>query len=264
VQCLDCGLRYVNPQPSDRELHNFYADFDHESTWRGDGEEAFDRAICNFVCCFRRHGSVLDIGSSRGNSLIAMRRSGFSVYGIEPSPQNSEFARAVHGISTYTGSVEQFLSAPTRREFDIITVLNVLEHLRDPKRVLLGLRELLVDGGLIVIVVPDARLHALIGQTRRKLGFSDPFWMNPESHPLVGIDPPQHLCSFEPRTIELLVRCCGFQTLALRNAPVMVNQATWKNVAKKVLHACSEVLYFASFRRLVLGYSTLIAAQKVS
>ena len=49
VKCLDCGLRYLNPQPGEAELWNFYADFDSHSTWRGDGEERFDRAMSRIV-----------------------------------------------------------------------------------------------------------------------------------------------------------------------------------------------------------------------
>ena len=205
VECLDCGLRYVNPQPTAKELYDFYAGFDLESTWRGDGEERFDRSMRNFVMQFRQRGAVLDVGSSRGNFLIAMRGAGFSVYGVEPSPKNSDFARTANGIDTYTGTVEEFLAAPTRRDFHVITVLNVIEHVLDPRDVLTRLRELLVEGGLIVLAVPDARLHALIGGARKKLGFSDPFWMNTRKHPLVGFDPPAHLCSFEPKTISKLV-----------------------------------------------------------
>jgi SAM-dependent methyltransferase len=263
VECLECGLRYVNPQPTDGELREFYAGFDLESTWRGDGEERFDRAVRDFVLRFRRKGSLLDVGSSRGNFLIAMRGARFSVYGVEPSHQNSEFARTANGIDTYTGTIEEFLAAPTRRGFDVITVLNVIEHVPDPKQVLVGLRDLLVDGGLLVLAVPDARLHALVGRTRRKLGFPDPFWMNTRKHPLVGFDPPAHLCSFEPKTISRLLEKCRFQILAVRNAPVIINQDVWKNVAKTVLHAFSECLYLSSFGRLVLGYSTIVAARKM-
>src|SRR5581483_1211248 len=263
VECLDCGLRYVNPQPTNRELQEFYAGFDLESTWRGDGEERFDRSMRDFVLRFRESGSVLDVGSSRGNFLIAMRGAGFSVYGVEPSPKNSEFARSANGIDSYTGTIEEFLAAPTRRNFDVVTVLNVIEHVPDPKQVLTGLRELMVNGGLLILGVPDSRFHALVGGTRQKLGFADPFWMNTRKHPLVGFDPPAHLCSFEPATISQLAETCGFQVLAVRNAPIMVNQDTWKNLAKTVLYALSQSLYYASWRKILFGYSTVLAARKV-
>jgi len=260
VRCLDCGLLYVNPQPREDELQDFYATFDTQSTWRGDGEERFDRKMRDIVLRFRPGGSILDVGSSRGNFLIAMRKAGFGVFGVEPSPGNSEYARTANGINTYTGTIESFLKEPSKPSFDVITILNVLEHVLDPRQVLSGLRKLLTENGILVVVVPDARLHALIGQSRQVLGFSDPFWMNTKRHPLVGFDPPAHLCSFEPRTISRLLEGCGFRVLARRNAPIILNQDAWKNVAKVGLHAAAEFLYFASFRQVVASHSTVVIA----
>jgi len=87
--------------------------------------------------------------------------------------------------------------------------------------------------------------------------------METERHPLVGFDPPHHLTSFVPRTLSQLVAHCGFEPICLRNAPVVFNDDQWKNVAKTVLHAFSETLYWMTFKRLVLGYSTQIVARKV-
>lgn len=261
VQCLECGLRYVNPQPSDRELAEFYDRFEQENSWRGEAEEEFDRAMRKLILSFHNGGAVLDIGSSKGNFLISMRNAGFSVYGVEPSASNAEFARAVNGIATYTGTAEEFLSTPVRQQVNVVTLLNVLEHLRDPKQVLLRMRERLVDGGLIIIVVPDARFHAVLGRVRGKLGFSDPYWMNQRL--LVGFDPPQHLCSFEPRTITLLLERCGYRKVALRNAPVIARGSVGRVAVKKVVRAFSELFRYLSFGQLVVGYSTVVVARKV-
>ena len=262
VECFECGLRYINPQPSDRDLFEFYSGFDQEETWRGDSEQRFDERLRSWIQKLRHRGPVLDVGSSRGNFLLAMRNGGYSVFGVEPSPKNSEFARSANGIPTFTGSVEEFLVAPKWRDFDVISVLNVMEHLRDPRSVLGGLRELMVDGGLLVVAVPDARLHAFLGRARKLLGFSDPYWMNTKKHPLVGFDPPMHLCSFDPGTVTRLIETSGFQKLCVRNAPVMTNDVTWKNRAKAVIHAGSELLYYATAGQVVFGYSTVVLARK--
>ena len=50
-----------------------YSDFDRENSWRGEGEEKFDRAIQRLIQRFPKDGVVLDIGSSKGNFLISMR-----------------------------------------------------------------------------------------------------------------------------------------------------------------------------------------------
>ena len=263
VTCRDCGLRYVNPQPTGQELHDYYSNFDEGSTWRGDGEESFDRAMRRIVLRHRRSGSLLDVGSSRGNFLLSMRSAGFDVYGVEPSPKNSDFARSKNNIPTFTGTVEEFLSALHGGPFDVISILNVLEHLREPNAVLCGLRDLLVDDGIVTLVVPDARFHAALGRIRKAVGCADPYWMAEGKRKLVGFDPPQHLCSFEPRTITQLVEQCGFQKIALQSAPVILNRVAWKDAAKAAVRYSSEVLRLVSFGRLVVGYSTALVARKL-
>jgi SAM-dependent methyltransferase len=261
VGCSDCGLYYVNPQPSSYELGQLYSTYDSGDQWR-QGEEHFNSAVARAVTRFKQGGTALDVGSGSGNFLRAMRRVGFSVCGVEPSETGSAYAREHHGIETFTGSIEQFLSSGADRQFDVVSILNVLEHLKDPAHVLRSLRAILGPAGVLAVVVPDARLHAVIGGIRKRLGASDPYWMNTERHPLVGFDPPDHLCSFEPHTVARLVEKCGFRVLRVRNAPVVFNQDRWKNASKLVARGFSEVLYRGTFGKVVFGYSTLVIARK--
>jgi SAM-dependent methyltransferase len=251
----------VNPQPSVQELAEIYRSFDSGDQWRR-GEEHFNRAVCRAILRFKKSGTALDIGCGSGNFLRAMRKAGFEVYGIEPSETGSAYAREVHGVETFRGTVEEYLDAQGRYRFDVVSILNVIEHVKDPRKVLQGLRLLMREGAVLAVVVPDARLHATIGELRRHLGASDPFWMCTERHPLVGFDPPLHLCSFVPRTIRGLIESCGFRVLAVRNAPVVFNQDRWKNVAKVGARGFSEVIYRATLGRAVFGYTTLVISER--
>jgi len=261
ARCADCGLYYVNPQPSTQELEQIYATFDSGDQWRK-GEEHFNRVVCRAISRYKRSGAALDVGSGSGNFLRAMRRAGFSVYGVEPSKTGSTYAREHHGVETFNGTIEQLLSSGADQRFDVVSILNVLEHLKDPAGVLRELRAMLQPSGILAVVVPDARLHVVIGEIRKRLGASDPYWMNTQRHPLVGFDPPHHLCSFEPHTIARLVENCGFRVLQVRNAPVVFNQDRWKNAAKLAARAFSEVVYRGTFGNVVFGYSTLVLARK--
>jgi SAM-dependent methyltransferase len=261
VRCDSCGLLYVNPQPSLGELEEYYAAYDLGEQWVS-GEEPFNRGVRRTILRFKKGGSALDVGCGPGNFLRCLREAGFHVFGVEPSEPGSSYAKSVHHIETFHGTVDAFLATGTKAEFDLVTLLNVLEHLKDPSAVLLQLRQLLRNDGILVVGVPDARLHTALGEARRRLGFKDPFWMDTVRHPLVGIDPPHHLTSFEPRTISQLLARCGFELVYLRNAPVMFNADRWKNVAKTMLHAFSETLYWLTLGQLVLGYSTLVVVTK--
>jgi SAM-dependent methyltransferase len=261
VRCRDCGLLYVNPQPSLAELEQFYTGYDLGEQWVV-GEEQFNRAVRKTVLRFKQSGSAMDIGCGPGNFLRCLRESGFRVFGVEPSQAGSNYARSINHIETFHGTLEAFLASEAKVKFDVVTLLNVLEHMKDPSAMLLQLRQLLSGDGILVIVVPDARLHVVLGELRRGLGFKDPFWMDTVRHPLVGIDPPHHLTSFEPRTLSHLLARCGFEPAYLRNAPVVFNADRWKNMAKTVLYTFSETLYWLTLGRLVFGYSTLVVATK--
>ena len=261
VRCKDCGLLYVNPQPRLRELEEYYAAYDLGVQWVS-GEERFNRLVRKIILRFKEGGSAIDVGCGPGNFLRSLREAGFRVFGVEPSEPGSNYAKSVHGIETFHGTVEAFLASGTKAEFDVITILNVLEHLKQPGSILLQLQQLLRSDGILVVGVPDVRLHMMLGEVRRRLGFKDPFWLDTVRHPLVGIDPPHHLTSFEPRTISRFLAHCGFELVYLRNAPVMFNDERWKNVAKTILHFFSESLYWLTFRQLVFGYSTIVVARK--
>lgn len=261
VRCQECGLIYVNPQPSLGELEKYYSLYDLGEQWVS-GEDSYNRGVRKIILRFKEKGAALDVGCGPGNFLRSLQEAGFCVFGVEPSKPGSHHAKSVHGIETFHGTVEAFLASGSKAEFDVITILNVLEHLKGPRSVILQLRQLMRSDGLLVVGVPDVHLHMILGEVRRGLGFKDPFWMDTVRHPLVGIDPPHHLTSFEPRTISRFLSSCGFEPIYLRNAPVMFNAQRWKNVAKTIVHAFSESLYWLTFRRLVLGYSTLIVARK--
>lgn len=261
VRCRRCGLWFVNPQPSPSELEQFYEGYDDGSQWR-EGEERFNRAIRAAI--LRRHcsGSVLDVGCGSGNFLRCMNQRGFRVLGLEPSATGSAYAHTVHGLEIYQGTLDQFLGDHKGQLFDVITLLNVLEHLRDPAGALMQLRKLLGSGGTLAIVVPDARFHDLIGRARQCLRIADPYWIEQSESRLSGFKLPDHLCSFQPSTLAALLRRCGFEIITLENAPVVLNPNWKRNVIKYLVRGAGQLLYHATSHRVVIGYSTLALATR--
>lgn len=259
--CRDCGLWYANPQPTPEELSEFYAGYDDGEQWR-EGEEHFNRGIRRAILQVRRSGAVLDIGCGSGNFLRCMREAGFSVSGIEPSRSGSAYAREEHGIQIHHGMIEDYFEALAVPRFDVITMLNVLEHLIDPAQTLLQLRQALAPNGVLAIVVPDARFHDVLGRLRRSVGFHDPYWLEQASSFISGFKLPDHLCSFQPRTLASLLQKCGFRVVALQNAPVVFNAKLHRNVAKFLTCWASQVLHYVTFRRVLVGYSTLLVARR--
>jgi SAM-dependent methyltransferase len=262
AQCRSCGLWFVNPQPTTKELKEFYAAYDDGEQWR-DLEEHFNRGVRRAILRLKQSGAVLDIGCGSGNFLRCMKDKGFSAFGIEPSGSGSDYAREAHGVDIYHGMIEDYLAANRERSFDVVTLLNVLEHLTDPARILLELKQVLSPDGVLAIVVPDARFHDMVGRLRRCVGLSDPYWIEQPQAFLSGFKLPDHLCSFQPRTITLLLQRCGFMVAAMQNAPVVFNPGLHRTAAKLSLSWICRGLHYVTFRRVLVGYSTLVLARKV-
>jgi SAM-dependent methyltransferase len=261
ARCRNCGLWFVNPQPTTEELKQFYATYDEGVVWRG-SEEHFNRGVRKAILRVKRPGMVLDVGCGSGNFLRSMKEAGFAPFGIEPSGTGSEYGRETHGVDIYHGMIEDYLAANRGRRFDVITLLNVLEHLTDPAGTLRQLRQVLAPDGIIVIVVPDARFHDLIGRLRRLVGVSDPYSFNDKGF-LAAFRVPEHLCAFQPRTITSLLQHCEFRVLITESAPVIFNRG-FRTMAKLLLFWMSQTLHYFSFGRILVGYSTLIVAQPAS
>ena len=100
-----------------------------------------------------RVGPVLDVGSNTGEALVALKRRGFEVTGLEPNPQAAEVARG-HGLDVISAPIEQ-AELPDGR-YGSILLSQVLEHVRDPHALLRKVRPALREGGTVYIVVPNA------------------------------------------------------------------------------------------------------------
>ena len=262
AQCKHCGLWFVNPQPTADELKRFYSTYDDGHQWRN-LEERFNRGVRDAILRIKQSGAVLDVGCGSGNFLRCMSAKGFSAFGIEPSGSGSEYARDEHGVDIFHGMIEDYLTQHCNRRFDVVTMLNVLEHVIDPLGILLQLSKILASDGVLAIVVPDARFHDWVGRLRGLAGVSDPFWIEQPKGLLSGFKLPDHLCSFQPRTIAALLDRSKFRVIAMESAPVVLNPGLHRNLAKLMVFWMSQTVHFLTLRRVLVGYSTLVLARKV-
>lgn len=99
---------------------------------------------------------VLDVGCGAGLLCEPLARLGADVTGLDAAPENIAAAQA-HAresglaIEYRTGSVEG-LAGET---FDLVTSLEVIEHVSDPAGFVRGLAGALAEGGLLVVSTPN-------------------------------------------------------------------------------------------------------------
>ncbi len=113
---------------------------------------------------------ILDIGCGSGDTakLIKRRIPGAHVEGIT---YNAAEARAADEIldRVHTFDIEQDLPAGFGRDFDVLLFSHIVEHLRSPRTVVRRFLPHLVDGGKVIIAVPNllewrTRLQLLRGR----------------------------------------------------------------------------------------------------
>jgi len=106
---------------------------------------------------------ALDVGCGAGLLCEPLARLGAAVTGLDAAPENIGVARAHAALSGLTidyrtGSVESL----TGERFDLVTSMEVIEHVTDPGGFVAGLVSALADSGLIVISTPNRTLASRI------------------------------------------------------------------------------------------------------
>lgn len=117
----------------------------------------------------RRHHpsakTALDVGAATGLLVAAARREGFDAIGIEPSRALSQTARERNHVPVLTGILPHPELAG--RHFDVVFLVDVIEHVEAPLEMLRHCAELLAPGGLMLIVTPDVASVAARALGRR-------------------------------------------------------------------------------------------------
>lgn len=110
-----------------------------------------------------RGGRLLDVGCGMGGFLLAGRRLGMNVTGIEPSASHSKAAVELFGLNVIHG---YFAPGAVSGHFDLIVLSHVIEHIYNPGQFLNDLAGALAPGGKLLIVTPnvDALTARLLGR----------------------------------------------------------------------------------------------------
>ena len=103
-----------------------------------------------------RRGSArwLDVGCHVGRLIALARRAGWNAEGVEINPVTAGYAAERTGARVRALAVEDLDPNDPDERFDVITMLDVLEHVPDPVPTVTRLRALLRPGGVLMIKVP--------------------------------------------------------------------------------------------------------------
>ncbi|XDD47923.1 class I SAM-dependent methyltransferase [Leptospira sp. WS39.C2] len=153
-ECQSCKLQSLYPRQNQKELYTkeYYqgkADYNYidEREQKPFFREVWKARIQN-IKRYKKTGNFLDIGSSFGGFLEVAKEAGFFVQGVEISEYASSYANE-NNLPTVNGSLYD-AKFPTQ-SFDVITLVEVIEHIENPKLFFQELTRILKPGGLLLL-----------------------------------------------------------------------------------------------------------------
>ena len=136
----------------ERKLYDWYIEANKTHWWFLARNSIIKKVISS---CFkeRRNLKILDMGCGSGHNLKMLSEFG-EVFALEPDEKTGLYAQKENpNCKVYQGSMPD--NNPLAKEkFDLIISLDVIEHIKDDKKVLKELEEMLNEEGIIIITVP--------------------------------------------------------------------------------------------------------------
>lgn len=165
VECSRCGLVYLNPGPPPGLLDDL-RDRPFAGTFPSDGRPSIS-AQAFFAEWEARvlqrsvpRGSLLDVGCGEGELWRAATDAGWDAYGVDIHVSGVSAARAFWRTDRlFAGGIDQ-VPALFTRQFDVVNLSQVMEHLPDPIGALRRLTQVIRPGGLLTIDVPNLQSAA--------------------------------------------------------------------------------------------------------
>lgn len=213
VTCSDCGHVFTTRRYTDEAIRRFY---ESNKYW---AEVTYaNKATCHYRrdnvalpkvqfaerYCVRQTGRWLDIGSGIGDMVSVAMERGWQATGLELSETSVAFAKEAFGVSLVRETVEEYSAhnPDLAGQFDVVSMIGVLEHVVDPLGLLLQAGKLLRPAGLVMIQVPNARSLATMVQ--------EAFPQNVFRH----MSPIEHIMVFTESSLNRALEYTEFEPLA--------------------------------------------------
>ncbi|MGQ9871731.1 class I SAM-dependent methyltransferase [Leptodesmis sp.] len=168
VECQLCGNIYLNPRPTKSELStiyppNYYA-YNYNVAINPIAVRAKDWLDKAKVKQWLKHLSTptprfLDVGCGNGRYLRMLYQLGVPkdyLYGVEMNDRQIEQLKA-DGFHGYYGRIEDVEEQLPAASFDLIVLLQVLEHVENPRQMMASLTKLLAPGGILIVETPNTK-----------------------------------------------------------------------------------------------------------
>lgn len=198
-QCKNCDLIFLSDKLMIEKLDRYYMENPIYATnylnslkYEIMVENSKDRLKFLLKNSLIKGKKLLDIGANFGVFVEEANKLGAKAVGLEI---NRAFAENVQNreIPVFYGDIESY---DFKYKFDVITLFHVLEHLKDPLKIIRKVRDLLVDDGFLVLEVPNIQSY-LANKDRLSWKY-------------IALE---HIFYYSPETLKKILQKEGFRVL---------------------------------------------------
>ncbi len=215
LRCRKCDLVFLDAQD---HLHQFEAEeFEY---WKNADQkkiyvekeiqksfiQEFNARLDALEKFYPQKGTLLDVGCGVGHFLAEAQKRGWKVKGLDISSGAKAAAKDLYGIDVEVGSLDGGLFHSER--FDVITLWDVIEHIRKPLENLNYASQLLKEDGILVMKTPNE--GGFFKQSA--LNLYRIFGM-PASFLLKYVYYLPHYFSYSKKSMNYLLRSAGFEMI---------------------------------------------------
>jgi SAM-dependent methyltransferase len=215
ADCLECRTLFVKDAPPSGSLIELYRE---ETTGRGsmlcwEVETRHDLASFGTVLDLASRGTgpgpILDVGCGSGPFLAFARARGWTdLTGLEPSARAAAAARAASGATIVEAALDD-AELPESR-YAVVSLWDVIEHLREPRQALDRVARLLRPGGMVAISTPNRYGVAASIFGRRS----------------VVVCPPEHLLLASRRGLRRSLEAAGLGVVGIWSEDIRIREWT--------------------------------------
>jgi len=163
--CSECSLQYLNPRLDEVAVQALYADQDYYSCWQLDREDAATSQLkartAQLILKLMAErqpgrGHLLEVGCAVGFFLQEALLDNWEVSGVDLSEYAIGLARERLGQQARLH--QGLLTANTfgSERFEAVVLLDLIEHVEQPIDFLKMVRQMIVPGGYLYLLTPDA------------------------------------------------------------------------------------------------------------
>ena len=205
-RCNDCQLVFQEIAP-DLGKEEFYKYYQGGLSWEdykmrrleelGSAWQA-NRFYLSFLKKYAPEAkSIFDLGCGVGQFLFVAKRAGYEqLAGIEYSEKAARFAQEIFEIPVFVGD---FCETTFDRKYDVVTIIQTIEHLNNPKEVLSKVREVTNPNGKLMIATPD--VDSFVSKLWKMK------WQHINMH---------HIYLYNSRSLTKLLHDAGFRVLKVQ------------------------------------------------